>query len=114
MPGRSNWTVSPSGVVMAVATFFWPLTILASPRAKTIIASVAMNGCTLHLAVNTPDVPPQTAPTARHAGTAIQGGQPQWMLISENVTAPSANTLPTERSIPPLTITNVIPQARMP
>ena len=95
-------------------TFIPPLTVLANPRAKTIIDSVAINGWMPKLAVNRPAVLPQAAPMIRHRGTANQGDQPQWIDIIEKQTATKANTLPTDRSIPPAIITNVMPQARIP
>jgi len=84
------------------------------PRAKTIMASVAMNGWTRNRAAIVPDTAPHSPPSTSTNGTAAQAGQPQWMLAFAKHTATSARTLPTDRSMPPAMMTSVMPQARMP
>src|SRR5690348_4037051 len=88
--------------------------VFASPRAKTIIASVAIKGWMSNPAVMPPATAPHASPTSKAAGMAIPAAHPQWMVISEKLTATRASTLPTARSMPPLIMTRVMPHARMP
>ncbi len=69
---------------------------------------------TLNQAVKTPEIDPQAAPISKHNGIETQAGQEKWMLINEKQTAINPNTLPTERSILPVRMTRVMPQARIP
>ena len=58
----------PSAFCTAVEIFLPPETHLARPRAKTIMASVAMNGWIRNRATSRPDTPPQAAPIASASG----------------------------------------------
>ena len=95
-------------------TFFPPEIHFARPRAKTIMARVTMNGCILNRAIKPPEAAPKTAPAPRHARMARPGGHPNWRENSENSTADNPSRLPTDRSIPAVMMTRVIPQARIP
>jgi hypothetical protein len=57
---------------------------------------------------------PLTSPIAPHtsSGTSSAGSTPYWLAQAAR-TPPSANTEPTDRSIPPPMITKVIPSATM-
>jgi hypothetical protein len=72
------------------------------------VASVTMNGAMRARPISTPlsrPMPPQTA-----SGRAIAGTVPHWAAYAVRTPA-SAKTEPTERSMPPLMMTNVIPIA---
>ena len=64
-------------VALETPPCFFPEAYFAAPRASTIMARVAMNGCTRNRAVTSPDKPPLRPPMSRQAGTTSQPDQPQ-------------------------------------
>jgi hypothetical protein len=83
----------------------------AAPRAICIVASVMMKGGIGVRAAKAPLTAPQSIATPRPAAT--DGATPA-RGNSQTVTVPtSATTAPTDRSIPPIRITRVIPNARI-
>ena len=75
--GERRQSIALASDGAAVETFIPPETCFANPRANTIMASVAMNGCTRSQAVINPDTHPHAAPTAMLSGMTAQGDQPQ-------------------------------------
>lgn len=71
-----------------------------------------MNGCTSKYCTSTPMNRPITAPAAIMTGTAMNGGTPESRSLAPRMPV-KPMTAPTERSIPPLRITNVMPTARI-
>ncbi len=88
----------------------------AAPRQMVISASVAMNGVMLTLVMSTPAAAPEKAPipspARRAAGRATASGTCQCSRAVV-MTPVKATTDPTERSIPAVRITKVIPAAMM-
>ncbi len=83
----------------------------AMPRPATISTRVAMIGWMSRTATRTPFQMPQIMPTASVARRVSASECPD--VISEAATAPQiAITAPTERSIPLVAMTTVIPIAR--
>ncbi len=92
----------------------------AKPLATSIIASVTMNGGMPQSVITPPDAAPTSPHTTiapRHAAVsppAVALTPPATSRIkSAATTAESAMRLPTERSMPPVMITKVIPTATM-
>jgi hypothetical protein len=77
------------------------------------MASVAMNGGSRPAVIISPLASPAAAPTARPATIANPIGHPASANVHAVTTLPSASTDPTDRSMPPEMITEVIPRARM-
>ena len=105
-PNRSALSVNP------VLTGLPLVYTMVTPRSSSIITSVAINACTRPFATITPVTAPMAAPSARAAATATSA------LTSiptiEAATAPvSASKEPTDRSIPEVRITSVMPTAMM-
>ena len=71
---------------------------------------VAMNGTTRRVVIATPLMNPTTAPIATPAATAAIGANPSRNATAV-ITLASAIDDPTDKSIPPLIITMVIPRA---
>ncbi len=90
-----------------------PETHLASPR-KHHHRQRGNERLVPNRAINPPEVSPQAAPTRTVTGIPIQADQPQWMWNKLKQTATNASTLPTDRSIPPVMMTSVMPQASSP
>ena len=86
--------------------------IEARPRARNIIASVAMKGCTSKYWIMTPEITPNTAPNTIISSMESQPLTPMFISITP-ATELKATTAPTDRSMPPEMITNVMPTARM-
>ena len=84
--------------------------ISAAPRATLIMPSVMMNGGRRPSAITSPLASPHAAPTASAAPTAAGAGQPAFNAAA-STTPENATSDPTERSIPPDTMTNVMPTA---
>src|SRR5471030_1206076 len=85
---------------------------MVTPRSSSIITSVAINACTLPLATITPVTAPTPAPTASAAATATSAFTSS--PTTEAATAPErASSEPTDKSIPDVRITSVIPTAIM-
>ncbi len=88
------------------------LRIEAKPRAKNIIAKVAMNGWTLKYWIRMPEARPKSPPMAIIRAITSQAFHPA-LIRSTPVTEVKAMTAPTDRSIPPVTMTKVSPTAKM-
>ena len=85
---------------------------MVTPRSKSIITSVAINAWTRPFATITPVTAPIAAPNARAAATATSALTS--MPTIDAATAPvSANREPTDKSMPDVRITSVIPTAIM-
>ena len=90
-----------------------PVYMKDSPRASPIMPRVAMNGGSRSLAVNSPLTHPSAAPAARAQPHASGAGNPDF--AAEAATSEeSASTLPTDRSIPPVRMTTVMPSETTP
>ncbi len=86
-----------------------------NPRAMVSTASVTTNGGTLNREIVIPVNEPQTAPTASDARIPTKTPEsPKFLAHIAAANPASARTDPTERSMPPVRITNVIPTARTP
>ncbi len=85
----------------------------------SMTARVVMKGATLNRATMAPPSPPMSPqtliPAAKPTGTAQAGASspPSCFMIRVLMTAERAMRLPTERSIPAVMITMVIPMAMM-
>ena len=75
-------------------------------------ASVTMNGASLKRWIRKPCSAPNAAPVASTSAIAAYGFQPALSSEATNMVV-SAMTAPTDRSMPPDRITNVIPTATM-
>ncbi len=78
-----------------------------------IVARVTMKDCSLKRAMKKPFTAPASTPTAMQIRIARDRGSPP-LDMPETMTAASATTEPTERSIPPVRITTSIPRLSMP
>src|ERR1700676_768050 len=88
-----------------------PVICNATPRATSIMPSVAMNGGNPMRVTNKPLNAPQIAPMITPPSMPIGTGTPAF--TSNAATTPeSASTDPTDRSIPPVMITQVAPTPR--
>ena len=83
---------------------------LATPRATPSMPSVAMNGTTRRRVTTSPFTRPTRPPSGTAASTAIEGARPPRSSSAQR-TPVRAIAEPTERSIPPPTITSVMPRA---
>jgi hypothetical protein len=99
---------------MEVDIFIPPEMNFAIPRAKTIMARVAMKGWMRNREIAPPEMIPRKAPRAMQAGMENHGLQSLWMDSMAKRTEENPRILPTERSMPAVIITSVIPQARIP
>src|SRR5471030_122030 len=82
------------------------------PRSSNIMTSVAINACTLPLATIIPVTAPIPAPSASAPATATSAFTSSPTI--EAATAPvSASKEPTDKSIPDVRITSVMPTAIM-
>ena len=81
-----------------------------SPRARNIAANVAMNGWILNLLMTSPTISPINDPTTRTMTITIGAERPCCSRVAA-ITELSAITAPTDRSIPPVRITKVMPMA---
>ena len=73
-----------------------------------------MNGWMRMRATSTPDTDPSAVPSTRTAGMAHTAGHPMGSVSQAKLTAASARTLLTDRSMPAVRMTTVMPHARMP
>jgi len=96
--------------VVGATTIVSPASPFARPRRPPHIPSVTMNGGSRRPVTSPPIRPPQARPPATVATTAAAGDQPR-ARSDASVTVASAICAPTERSMPPLAITRVIPSA---
>ena len=89
-----------------------------SERKITIVPSVAMNGGIFPTETSSPFAVPPTAPTPAAitpAITAAHSGETGSAFIPRIESTPErASSEPTERSMPPAAMTNVMPSAIMP
>ena len=83
-----------------------PESTKASPLAPSIIASVAINGGIFTRVISTPLTAPMQTPASMGISTAVKGNSP---LRFAARTAATAAIDPTERSIPPDSMTKAIP-----
>ncbi len=79
-----------------------------------IMPSVAMNGGIFALAIRMPLTVPTSAPAASAAGRPIHSGRPAWVTTRPMTTVQKVIVVPTDRSIPPVMMTNVTPIASTP
>ena len=86
----------------------------ASPFATLSMPSVAMKDGILSFAMSMPFTSPASAPVARPATTASGNGRCHTVANVPVITADRVITVPIERSMPPVMITNVTPRARIP
>src|SRR5918998_460368 len=84
-----------------------------NPRAALSIARVAMKDGSLPRVMSRPFARPARAPDPIPSASATGSGSPATTVAHPKTIPESPRTLPTERSIPPETITNVWPSARM-
>ena len=81
-----------------------------APRSMVMVARVTINGCSFPLDISTPFKAPTTNPTIKATGIAIIESTPLASIIA--ATAPENPKIePTDKSIPPVSITKVIPVA---
>ena len=73
-----------------------------------------MNGGKPNLAINTPLNNPNTPPITKIAKSANHKGQPIFVWSTPPVIAAHIITVPIDKSIPPVIITNVTPIAKNP
>ncbi|CAM3663150.1 hypothetical protein ISCU110981_12810 [Isoptericola cucumis] len=118
VPSSWNWAepgaTSPSGPSTTVPIETLSDVSRTMPRATVIIASVMTNDCTRSQAVPAPLTKPNAAPMSMDAGMMAATGQFISVSSMADAVEPTAITAPTDRSIPPLMITSVMPTARMP
>jgi hypothetical protein len=69
-----------------------------------------MNGCISNTCTMTPTTSPSTEPMRITSGITTDAGQPLWNSDAA-VMPDSATTAPTDRSMPPARMTNVMPTA---
>ena len=88
--------------------------MFASPRQIDMVAKVAINAGKRACVTSKPDPKPHSAPIPSAATMAIGIGTP---MVLDNQPIPiidRASTEPTDKSMPPITITAVMPRAMMP
>jgi len=73
--------------------------------------SVTMNEGIAQTTVIVPLINPQANPSNRHSGRAIQIGHSQPAMATPSAAAPKAITEPTDKSMPPIINTKVMPTA---
>ena len=76
--------------------------------------SVTMNDGILNRAIRTPLTRPARPPVSIPAAMPTGIGRPMFVTTTPVITAASVMTVPIDRSMPPVMITNVTPSARMP
>ena len=84
------------------------------PRATLSMAKVVMNDWRLKRVVTQPLTRPMLPVTASVSATTGIVSRPSCIRPLAATTAPSAMTAPTERSMPPMRMTMVMPMAMMP
>jgi hypothetical protein len=88
-----------------------PVVASTAPRTAVIIASVTMNGGSRTFATSAPLARPRSVVAPTPASTDGSAPMPDNAAV---MTPAAATSAPTERSIPPVRITNVIPSATSP
>jgi len=92
---------------------FWPeVMTLANPRPASIMISVVMNGCSPRMETNAPLMQPTPRPMSSARKIASHTLTPEVSICMAAAPA-TAITEPTERSMPAVEITNVMPVAIM-
>ena len=76
--------------------------------------SVAMKGGTFILAMTKPLTRPQAPPASRPTTTPSGTGSPRSTMNTPVMTAEKVSTVPIERSMPPVMMTKVTPNASTP
>ena len=89
-------------------------TIELKPREIIIVPSVAMNGGNPNFAIKIPLNNPNTPPITNIANNASHNGQPIFVWSTPPTMAEHIITVPIDKSIPPVIITNVTPIAKKP
>ena len=109
-----TWKRVPSNhrIAGSVTLIEFRLTTKPRPRARNNPASEAMNGCTSKYWTSTPMPSPIRAPPPSMIGTTTDDGRPSRSRLAP-IIPENDITAPTDRSIPPVRITNVIPTARI-
>src|SRR5918994_591409 len=86
----------------------------ARPRATLSMPSVAMNGGSLKRAIRIPFARPHRPPIRMPPRMPSGSGSPAFVTMVPVITADNVMTVPIERSMPPVMITNVTPIASTP
>ena len=86
----------------------------ARPRIETIMPSVAMNGGTSSFEMNRPFTMPNAAPSTHISSAASTGFIVYFVISSAAPTPAKPATEPQDRSMPPVSMMNVMPTAMMP
>src|SRR5699024_5514487 len=86
------------------------VTTSVKPLKTVIVAKVAINGAILPAVINKPLIAPKIAPKIHPSNKAMIESTPDTIKIA-TIALDNANVEPTDRSIPPVKITNVIPNA---
>ena len=105
-----NWVPSHRIGESSASRWGSVLSIEASPRARNIIANVAMKGCTPKYWMRMPASNPNAVPESTMTTRTTPAFQPEFASITP-ATLENAITDPTDRSIPPVRMTKVIPTA---
>ena len=88
--------------------------IRAKPCAPFIVASVAINGGNLRMVMSRPFIAPRIAPTVSPSKIPSQTLRPIAITVLPTIIPTSAIIVPTDRSIPPVMMTKVLPIAKRP
>ena len=80
-----------------------------APRKIVIVAKVAINGATLPYVMMSPLAAPSAIPIRQQSAMLMTGSMPLLIMPAINAVE-SANSEPTERSIPPVRMTKVMPK----
>ena len=86
---------------------------MVTPRAITSIPSVITNGCSRPRVMPSPLIAPTSPPAATASTIAMGHGTPPTDAVAK-VIAAKPRIEPTDRSMPAVRITNVIPTPRIP
>ncbi len=92
---------------------FPSIKIIVRPLYTVMVISVAIKGCRRPFVTSTPLIRPKPVPMASDRNMATPTGMPPAIKLAQNAVV-NASTEPTERSIPPVSITQVIPKAIKP
>ena len=116
-PGTPKKLPLPNRSMTALSEAKWigvPLEISrAKPLATAIAASVMMNGCIPRNVTPMPLASPIAVPTSS-ANTSAAGTPKPALTVIEKMMPTSARIEPTERSMPAVSTTNVMPTATTP
>ena len=87
--------------------------IMVMPRKAVIVISVAMKGCRRPFVTRMPLSVPNAVPMINARSIASPAGMPPLIKEAQKAVV-SASTEPTDRSMPPVRMTHVIPNAIKP